>query len=328
MKKHLQLLALPLCMLLLLSLLAGCGAASMGSAADTAAGNTASAEAASPESPSEAAGESPELATGTQSNGAVPPAAALSEKIIYSADLTIETTAFDQAVTAVERLAADCGGFVEASRVSGNASYQNDGTARIVDRYAEYTLRVPSSCFQQALHQTGAIGNVIQSSSRAENVTSQFVDQEARQNSLKVQEQRLLDLLEQSADVETLVELESRLSDVRYEIESIERTLRNLQTQVDYSTIQLSLYEVAVYTPTASVQRSFGSRLADALRTGWNGFVAALQSLAVGLVYCLPVLLILGAAAFAIVHLVRRRRAKRQPPRQDASSEEEPERRS
>lgn len=33
MKKHLQLLALPLCMLLLLSLLAGCGAASMGSAA-------------------------------------------------------------------------------------------------------------------------------------------------------------------------------------------------------------------------------------------------------------------------------------------------------
>lgn len=64
MKKHLQLLALPLCMLLLLSLLAGCGAASMGSAADTAAGNTASAEAASPESPSEAAGESPELATG------------------------------------------------------------------------------------------------------------------------------------------------------------------------------------------------------------------------------------------------------------------------
>ena len=60
-------------------------------------------------------------------------------------------------------------------------------------------------------------------------------------------------MLSKSEDVETLIALEQRLSDVRYEIESIERSLRNYDMQIKYSTVDLDLREVEVYTPTVSV---------------------------------------------------------------------------
>ena len=46
-----------------------------------------------------------------------------------------------------------------------------------------------------------------------------YTDYEARLSSLNTQEERLLDMLSKSEDVETLIALEQRLSDVRYEIE-------------------------------------------------------------------------------------------------------------
>ena len=55
-------------------------------------------------------------------------------------------------------------------------------------------------------------------------------------------------MLSKSEDVETLIALEQRLSDVRYEIESIERSLRNYDMQIRYSTVELDLREVEVYT--------------------------------------------------------------------------------
>lgn len=298
--------------LLLLAMLAGCGAKSvtMDTAASTAADSGWSE---SPEmNKSEAAAESPAapedgpqtLATGSGADASQ--SDDITQKIIYSGNLEIETTTFDDALKAIDKLVADAGGFVENSNISGSTSYQSDGTTRIVDRYADYTLRVPSDKFQSAMGQAGAIGNVTSSGTNTENITSQYIDQEARRDSLKVQEQRLLAMLEKSEDVETLVALEARLSEVRYEMESIERTLRNWQLQVDYSTIQLSLREVAVYTPTAAVQRTFGQKLADALGDGWNGFVRGMQDFTVFLARSLPTLVVLAVLAAVVIVVIRR----------------------
>ena len=228
------------------------------------------------------------------------------QKIIYSGHLSVETTEFDAAVAAIDRLVGELGGFVESSDVSGYTSYQPDGSTRVVDRYASYLLRVPSGKFQSAMSQAGAIGNVTSSGTNTENITSQYIDQEARRDSLEVQEERLLAMLEKSEDVETLVTLESRLSEVRYEIESIERQLRNWQMQVDYSTISLDLREVAVYTPTATVQRTFGEKMSDAFSDGWSGFVRGLQNFAMFLARSLPGLVIFAALVIAVIVIIRR----------------------
>ncbi len=244
--------------------------------------------------------------------------AVYAEKIIYSADLNIETTQFDQAVQSIEAMITEFGGFIESSNTWGNTQYQSDGTTKIVDRRANYTIRVPQQRFEEFLHQSGSIGNVTDTSRYAENITSQYTDQEARKVSLQTQEDRLLDMLSKATDVESLIMLESRLSEVRYELESIERTLRNWQMQVNYSTVTLALYEVALYTPTAAVTRSFGEKLSSALSDGRSGFVLNTQYFILSLVRNLPALLIFAVVIVAAVILLRKfyrsRKARRMPP--------------
>ncbi len=240
----------------------------------------------------------------------------LSEKIIYSGSLHIETTAFEAAVSSVEAMINEFGGFIESSDVNGHTEYRSDGTSTLVDRSAYYVLRVPCARFQEFLQRSGSIGNVLSSNTYAENITSQFTDAEARKSSLKVQEERLLTMMEQVTDVESLIELENRLSEVRYELESIERQLINWQNRVDYSSVTLSIQEVEIYTPVVPVQRGFSEKLSAAFSDGWLSFTRFVQNFTLWLAEALPTLVLLALIAVIIVLFVRmlrrrRRRAKR-----------------
>ena len=93
------------------------------------------------------------------------------------------------------------------------------------------------------------------------------------------------------------------VSDVRYEIESIERNLRNYDAQIRYSTIDLTIREVELYTPTAPVKRSFGEKLEIALSDGWMQFV--------GLAASLPALILLLVFTAAVIICIRIRVKKR-----------------
>lgn len=238
-----------------------------------------------------------------------------------------------RAISTLDAQIAAFGGFIERSDVNGDTRYNNDGTTSIINRWAYYTIRVPASRFEEFLHQTEGIGNVTSVSRYAENVTSQYTDYEARLDSLRTQEERLLAMLEKSEDVESLIALEQRLADVRYELESIERNLRNLDLQISYSTINLNLQEVEVYTPTVPVQRTFGEKLSDAFSDGWTGFVRGLQYFCLGLASSLPGLVLFVLIVLALFFLVRsilrkvksgrkaKQEASQQPPEQDSKSE-------
>lgn len=239
----------------------------------------------------------------------------LADKMIYSADLSIQTTEYDAAVAELEYMVESFGGFVEHSDTSGDVRRNDDGTSQVVNRYANYTVRIPASRFKEFLSLTGTLGNVLSKSSYAENVTSQYTDYEARLSSLRTQEERLLSMLEKSDDVDSLIALEERLADVRYETESIERNLRNLDRQIAYSTVSVGLQEVEIYTPTKPVQRTFGEKMRDALSDGWSSFVRSLQYFLIDLTYSLPGLilfvLIVAAAIFVILRVRRRVKAKK-----------------
>lgn len=237
----------------------------------------------------------------------------IGEKIIYSGSAEIETTQFDTAIATLEGLVTQLNGFVESSNAGGNTRHNSDGTTALVNRWAYYTVRIPSASFNDFMSQTSSIGNVINNSRSAQNVTSQYTDFEARLSSLSIQEERLLAMLEKSGDLESLITLEQRLSEVRYEIESIERNLRNLDQRLAYSDVSLSIQEVEVYTPTVTITRSFGEKLSDAFADGWHSFSRGVQNFCIGLAGALPtlVLLLLIAAVAAVVlrKIIRRRKA-------------------
>lgn len=247
------------------------------------------------------------------------------EKIIYTGNITMETLDFDATISALDSAVSELGGFVQYTNITGDTSYDSDGTVHIMNRRASYTVRIPAGKLDEFLSRSGTLGNVTSSSKSAQNVTSQYRDNEARMVTLTTEESRLLELMAKADDINALITLESRLSDVRYQIESIQRTLNDLDSKVAFSTVELYIREVRVYQPTVRVQRTFWERLSDSFVGGWEDFVDGLQDFFVGLAGSMFTLILLAGVFFAVFFTVRRAVKKRKAKKAAAKKEEDPE---
>lgn len=230
------------------------------------------------------------------------------QKIIYRATLSLESTDFDAARDTLLAAVDANGAWLEYSQLSGSAEDR--------DRRASYTVRVPVDNYSAFLAQAGESGSVLNLEENAENVTSDYIDLQARLDSLENQRDRLNELAAQAETTADLLEIESQLSDVQYQLESYTRQMRTLSGQVTYSTVDISLREVATLTPTAT---TFPGRLAEAFRGGWSGFVLFLQGLVLTLVYLWPLLLLAVIVVLVVRALARRHRVRHPRPPKPAS---------
>lgn len=278
------------------ALLTGCGASG------TAASSSAAQDMMSSESMAAGGAESallPEDASTTES----------AQKLIYNADLTMETTDFDAARDALQAAVDANDAWLEYSEMDGSAEDQ--------DRRLYYTVRVPVGHYSAFLDQAGQSGRVLSLNESAEDVTASYIDVEARIASLEDQRERLNALADQAETTADLLEIESQLSDVQYELESYTRQLRALDGQITYSTVNVTLREVATLTPTGV---TFPERLADAFAGGWHGFVTFVQGLVLTLVYLWPLLLVAVILLVILLPVMRRRKAARAERRADRAS--------
>ena len=225
------------------------------------------------------------------------------QKIIYNADIRMESTDFDAARDTLLAAVEDCGAWMEYSSLSGDAKDH--------DRYAYYTVRVPVENYRTFLAAVGEAGSVLDLSETAENITSCYIDVQARLAALEAQRDRLNDLADQAETTADLLEIESQLSDVQYQLENYTRQLKNMDQQVSYSTVDIRLSEVATLTPTGT---TFGERVVDAFADGWRGFVVFIQGFVLAVIYLWPVLLVVGVVIAVVVTVTKRRRKNHPKP--------------
>ncbi len=310
MKRMKQILALSLALLMLLSLCA-CGGSSDSAAAEPIA------------APAEAMYE--ELAVNTAADygfavtgggdGLKSEANAPEEngdKIIYSANVTVETTAFDESVETLQRMMDEQGGWVESSSIHGS-DYYSSARGHAGTRSASYTLRVPSKNFNTMMNGLSALGNVPYSHVYTENVSARYYDAQARLTAYTTQEQRLLEMMDKAETVSDVIAIEEKLTELRYQIENIQTSLNNWDRQVDYSYIYLDLQEVREYTPEA--EESFGSRLWRSFTGGFSDAADFGRNLLIWLVGAVPALIGLGVLLLVgrpVFRKVRGRRKKKE----------------
>lgn len=218
-------------------------------------------------------------------------------KLIYNASVTAETKEFDQSKNDLDQLIEKHGGFIQSSSISGD-SYENSREQKRL----EYTLRVPAESLFTFLEELEDVARVISCDTNMDDVTGSYVDTEARLSALRQEEKKLLELLDEAANLTEILELEDRISQVRYEIESMTAQLKSYDNQIEYSTVTIYLRDVTDYT----VRPSFGSRSYDAFVGGWTSFVNALQSLVIGLLNLWPFLVVLVIVVVIVVFCVKR----------------------
>lgn len=229
--------------------------------------------------------------------------AASDDKIIYSYNASIETVKFDETLEAVEAMISKYGAFIESSSVTGNnyhSSYYGNSY-----RTANYMIRVPKQSYKLMSDEIAALGNLIYGNTQALNITSQFVDTESRLNAYKIEESRLLEMLEKAETVADMITIETRLSEVRYNIESLTSTLNNWTMQVEYSTINLTVSEVKELTPEVTIPRTLGEEITDALNKTFGGLKEFFRNALVVIVAALPILVIAAVITFVVLMIVK-----------------------
>ena len=159
-------------------------------------------------------------------------------KLIRTYNLDVETLEFDEFVSALTAEVSAIGGYIESSSVNGN-SYNYSSS-----RYANFTCRIPAEKVPAFLSTIDGLGNVTYSYENTTDVTLTYVDTEARIKSLQTEYDRLLELLAEADSIDTIILLEQRITDVRYQIESYTSQLRTYDNLVDYSTVTLGVNEV------------------------------------------------------------------------------------
>ena len=236
-----------------------------------------------------------------------PPAAPaeLGRKIIRDGRVEMETLEFETTVNGLYQLVSDRGGFVESQSVRGGRyNYSSLRSASIV-------IRIPAEAFDEVMNALDALGTVVQSDSNGTDITDQYADTESRVRNLKIQETRILELIAKAEKLEEIVTLEARLSDLRYQIESYENSLRNYDRLLTFSRISLEIGEVQRVTEVKPVPKTLGERVSQAFDYAWTGLVEWSQDFLVWLVESMFVLMFLAIVLLIVVLIVRGSRRKR-----------------
>lgn len=285
-----------LCVLALTVSLSGCGGAASSSAASRASYSVMDSAPKAYDAEEDGAVAETAAATGTASaQNSTDLLPQDGRKIILNAALSIEGLDFDATCAALTQAARDAGGYVSSTSIDTPA-YEG------AYRTAYYQFRIPANQYGAFLEGAGSAGNLVSKQESTQDVTSAYVDVEARLKSLKLQEERLYAMMEQAGDLETLLAIQNQLTEVQYQIESYTAQQRTYDDLISYSTVDVTVEEVKQITEKTE---TFGDRVSDAFRRSWRDFGYGAQNFAVSFVAALPTLLVLAVLAAVAVPILR-----------------------
>lgn len=243
-------------------------------------------------------------ATGEEPAGDFAP---IEQRIIKTGEVGLEVDSVPGVLAQVRVLAVELDGYIGGSQ------------AGTLEESASITLRVPAARFDELLTRLHEIDDtkVVAESTREQDVTREIVDLEARIRNLQASEESYRVLLERAEKIEDILTVQSRLDDVRGQIEQLQAQLQTVSGQADLSTLTVTLIPRAAPV--------------EAVRAGWDpgatlgSAVASIVGIGQGLldvliwfaVVWLPVLIVVGLIAVVAWRVTVEVRRRMPPPERE-----------
>lgn len=258
---------------------------------------------------------------------AVPPASAPSAHyLLRTGDLSLLVARGDllPAVERIKGMTAAMGGYVMSSAVGSQADGPiepmplddvavsspegGDGSvsATFTDPYASLVVRVPEQLFETAIKRFSKLGDVQSVSTSSEDVTSQYVDVQARLRHFRAVERRLVGFLQETTTVNQMLAVQDRIDQVQLTIEELTAQMKSLKESTSYGTLSVYLSEKDAST-AIHAGNTFGGTFWNSVELlGHGARVTALVLTAI-----VPFIVVFGAVAVVVWIVVRRLRASR-----------------
>jgi len=191
-------------------------------------------------------------------------------KLIRRVYLDAQTREYDALIAGLDAKITELGGYVENRDAYNGSEYYGRS-----NRYCDLTIRIPADRLDEFVTHVNENCNVTNTSETVENITLEYTDTASRVEALETEQTRLLELLESAQNLTEILEIEARLSDVRYELSSYASQLRVMDNMVTYATIHLNINEVEKLTPVAepTVWERISDGFMDSVEDVWDGLV-------------------------------------------------------
>jgi hypothetical protein len=195
----------------------------------------------------------------------------------------------------IAQLAASLGGYVVSSRLSGEEE----------DRRGWISIRVPDEKFEQALVELRDFSVRVESESTdSQDVTEEYVDLESRLKNAQATESQYLALLQQAQDVEDILRIYERLSQVRSEIEQIKGRMQYLERTLSMSLISVRLEPETTAKPLVRA----GWNIVEIFKSAIRGLVIAGQVIGTIVIFLLIFSPIWGTILGIVLWRIRKRK--------------------
>lgn len=222
-------------------------------------------------------------------------------KVIRTAYLNLQTLDFNGFVQALEQKMVEAGAYLQYANVYGGSSSGR--------KSGEYTIRVPESTLDMFLEGMEGIATVTNKTLGEQDVTLNYMDMENRIKTLEIEQERLLALLEKAEDLESIILLEERLSQVRYNLENYQSSLRTYDDKITYSTVQISVYEVTRVTEKAP--KTVWERIQSGLANTMYDISEGAKDFVVWIVVNAPYLVFWAIILGSFIFVIKKKRTKR-----------------
>ncbi|MCR8845756.1 DUF4349 domain-containing protein [Paenibacillus sp. SC116] len=296
-------------LLILVSMLAGCGGSSTSSVSSDAKSETLGIQGKVHENAQEMAKNEIQTETSNSENKqtadselVTQTAAAQDRKLVYKAEITMEVKEYDLAKPSINELIHRAGGHITEYSDTQNA-YEHGGV---------YTLRVPADKFQAIMTMLEQLDvERFERSYTTQDVTEEYVDLESRLKAKRLVESRLLAYIEKATKADDLLSFSDTLATTQEEIERILGRQKYLNNLVSMSTIQLRVYESSENVAAKKLEEAFGERIGRTLNSSLEALVGLGKGIVIMAVALLPFVIVFAIFLFPIVYMVKRRRRSR-----------------
>ena len=224
------------------------------------------------------------------------------EMLVYTCNVSIRTDKFDKSYDMLKTLINDMDGFIESENYSENDSSYSSS------KITNLTVRVPSKNYNTLLDSFGDIGTVTSKSSNAQNVSQEYSDTEKALEIYEAELARYIERIKTIKDESTLMELESKITDLQIRIAQLKSRRSQIETDVAYSYVYITLSESTYKEET---ETSFGGRLLNILKRSAHGFLDICEGLLFFIILVLPEVIVIFIIVLIIIKLIKRSKRKK-----------------
>ena len=215
------------------------------------------------------------------------------EKKIRTVNLSLELKSMEKVQKQIREQVKTEGGYIESEEFNAKTGYGDSD-------YLHFALRIPKDKVDHFLEFLSGEGRILSKSESLEDVRLQYHDAESHIKALEKEQERVLALMDKAENVDQLIALESRLTDIRYQLESYHTEINDYDNKVDYSTVNLDLLEKGSESLEEG-QYSFSERVRDGFVQNIHGILYFFMNAVFFILVYIPQIILVLGFAFVLV---------------------------